>query len=275
MSESPQRRERNETDIVGAPPRRRRPKRRGPVYAPPVKIGRILFSLFFVALLVGGGAYYRYLTEAHYAVVVNEKTLVVLHSKVEAEQAIDELKRKYAPTAPEVVTFKEGEVKINPVWGPIHLLDVPRAVDALDSKLNVVLEGYAIFVNGSPKVMLASKEKAIEAIALMQQRGPKGKGIPTFKQRVVINRLHSEKGTKDPVPLVTPEQAAEALVHPPQKNIYTVKLGDSFWVIANAHGLTVPQLQELNPGVDTHSLHIGDQIILPDLPSPVTVVLKN
>jgi LysM repeat protein len=41
---------------------------------------------------------------------------------------------------------------------------------------------------------------------------------------------------------------------------YTVEAGDTFGTIADRFGTTVDQLEELNPGVDTTSLRIGQRI---------------
>ncbi len=63
-------------------------------------------------------------------------------------------------------------------------------------------------------------------------------------------------------------------MHPPRKQYYSVKEGDSFWSIANAHGVMVSDLDELNPGM-SHLLHVGDQVRLPDQLAPVTVVVRE
>jgi teichoic acid transport system ATP-binding protein len=43
---------------------------------------------------------------------------------------------------------------------------------------------------------------------------------------------------------------------------YTVQSGDTLGSIAEATGTTVAELQELNPGVDSQSLSVGQQIKL-------------
>ena len=45
-----------------------------------------------------------------------------------------------------------------------------------------------------------------------------------------------------------------------EPEFYTVERGDTFGTIADRFGTTVERLQELNPGVDTTSLRIGQRI---------------
>lgn len=44
---------------------------------------------------------------------------------------------------------------------------------------------------------------------------------------------------------------------------YRVKPGDSLWTVARAHGTTVTALRQLNPGVRTHALQVGQRLRLP------------
>ncbi|KAG8623554.1 hypothetical protein KVT40_008530 [Elsinoe batatas] len=52
----------------------------------------------------------------------------------------------------------------------------------------------------------------------------------------------------------------------PANNKYTIKAGDTFWSVAQAHKLTVQQIQAANPGVDPSKLKVG-QIINLRLPA--------
>ena len=45
-----------------------------------------------------------------------------------------------------------------------------------------------------------------------------------------------------------------------EPEFYTVEAGDTFGTIADQFGTSVERLQELNPGVDTTSLSIGQRI---------------
>lgn len=49
----------------------------------------------------------------------------------------------------------------------------------------------------------------------------------------------------------------------PAGNTYTVVAGDTFGVIASKTGATVQQLEQLNPGVSSTSLRIGQTLHIP------------
>jgi LysM repeat protein len=46
----------------------------------------------------------------------------------------------------------------------------------------------------------------------------------------------------------------------PKKRFYTVQTGDTFGSIAATQGITVDRLQELNPGVSSNALQVGQRL---------------
>ena len=72
-----------------------------------------------------------------------------------------------------------------------------------------------------------------------------------------LNKLRADldaklKGTVKP----TPPQ----VVKPTSDNQYTVKHGDTLWLVATAHGLTLNQIRELNPTRKNDMLYTGDKL---------------
>ena len=67
--------------------------------------------------------------------------------------------------------------------------------------------------------------------------------------------------TLGPAKTVTTTTAHE---HPPPpkgtKRFYTVQTGDTFGTIASKVGISVEQLQTLNPGVSSNSLQVGQKL---------------
>ena len=99
--------------------------------------------------------------------------------------------------------------------------------------------------------------------------------MPTFRERVVIDRFRRVIGKDKLIPIMTPEQAAQELTHPPRPQYYTVARGDNFYVIGVRHGLTVQQIKNLNPTLDPAKLQPGDQVRLPDILAPLTIVMRT
>lgn len=47
-----------------------------------------------------------------------------------------------------------------------------------------------------------------------------------------------------------------------QTGTHTIKPGDSFYLIARRYQMTVPQLMEMNPGMDPYNLQVGTQVMV-------------
>lgn len=257
-------------------PLRRRPRRRKFVYRRSHWRTWLLVSLLLALPALAGLYYLQQMTQRNsFAVVLNGESLAVVANEDDAVQAIRAVKARRAPSAPEIVEFVEGTPAVARVSAQ-RTVTPEQAVNALDARLSTIIDGAAIFVKRQPLVMLKSRDEAIRALSLMLDRGLGDRdGIPTFKQQVAVKRLRLDETSKLLVPLMTPEDAAAFLVHPPQTQVHTVQLGDNFWKIATAHDMTVDQLKALNPTVNYRALHAGDQIVLPDEPSAVTVVVVN
>jgi uncharacterized protein YkwD len=66
--------------------------------------------------------------------------------------------------------------------------------------------------------------------------------------------------------VLNPHSAHERAQQRPVSYEYVIRVGDTLWDIAVAHGITLPELEEANPGLDAGSLHAGQRIQVPAPP---------
>jgi hypothetical protein len=262
-------------DAPVLPPLRRRPLRRKVVYAP--SHTRLWVVFVFLVVFAGcGWLVYRHLTLAPYAITLNGTPLCLLDTQENARQVLRAFKSRVAPEAPEAVAFQEGTVAIvRTGHSGSKLYSVEKATEVLANSLTPQIVGAVIVVNGRPLVLLGSKKAAWEAISLMQEAAARGKhGVPTIRETVQIRAYTQVIGAEAPLPVMSPAHAAQELSHPPRPQYHTVKRGESFYVIAMQHNITVAQVKALNPKVNPAALQPGDSIRLPDNPAPVTIVMR-
>lgn len=79
-----------------------------------------------------------------------------------------------------------------------------------------------------------------------------------------------------PEPSMAPDVPADGLLEPfgelppaPEPTKYTVARGDTLGKIAQAHGVTVKDLQDLNGITDPRKLQVGQELMIPAVPEPL------
>lgn len=258
---------------AGASQRRRARKQKSAKRKP---VLRILFIIVIIMAVLTGGAYYYFThaTRTAYVVIsLNNKALLAVDNEADAQLLLKQLRRKYSSEVLEVVTFDQGEFEIlrQRDIGSLKILPAEEALNTLDKQVTVTLTGYAIFINRTPVMMLASKGDALLALSIAGG----SEGIPTFKERVKIAPYNQRVSkNKHLIPVYSPDAAARELVHPPRQQYYTVLRGDNLGLIGQRHQVDVEQLKILNPELNQKYLQPGDQLRLPDITAPLTVVLR-
>jgi LysM repeat protein len=92
--------------------------------------------------------------------------------------------------------------------------------------------------------------------------------VATIAIVLVASALHGPQTAQDrpgtsvakPVARTTSTARAKTTKGPKGHRLYTVVAGDTFGVIAAKTGTTVADLERLNPGVSSTSLHIGQKL---------------
>jgi hypothetical protein len=81
---------------------------------------------------------------------------------------------------------------------------------------------------------------------------------------LIHSALHSGSHGSSASPAGTPAAATTIGRHgrsrPKARRYWTVRAGDTFGAIATRSGVTVARLQQLNPGVSSTALYIGEKI---------------
>lgn len=97
---------------------------------------------------------------------------------------------------------------------------------------------------GAPIAFLAAVTAAVLLVHSALSHRSETISVPTATQRTT-----------------TTAQTTTARKHPAAKSrFYTVQSGDTFGSIAAKEGITVGQLQSLNPGVSSNALQVGQQL---------------
>ena len=150
--------------------------------------------------------------------------------------------------------------------------DGDALVDALSSQLSVVEHGYALYVDGV-FVGATQTEGALEEL-LDQVAAPYRN-----ENTVSISFVENVEIVECDLPVEQFTNLAEvALLLTSTKEgevVYTVQKGDCWSVIAQDHDMTNAELLALNPGYDINKLQIGDELIISNAVSYLTVVVTQ
>jgi len=154
--------------------------------------------------------------------------------------------------------------------------------DELAQAVRLAATAFAIVVDGEPVVALRSEADARAAVERVQElyreqleagefRAPDGTRIDESVQIQTVEILENiryEAVDADTADIKDVDQAVAVLMRGTDRVVaHTVQSGESLWVIARNHGMSVEDLEKANPQVtDPKRLQPGDQLnlIVPD-----------
>lgn len=208
------------------------------------------------------------------AIFVNGEPVAWLSNSRLAQQAIQLAREKMRKQYGQEVDFAEKVETGNlPLPSGRNLSSPAEASELLLANVSPAQKAWVVKVNDQVVVALKSKEEAEQALELVKAHfTPSNVTLvksPRFKEKVIVQE---EKFAVREV-VADAETAAQKLIgglEPPQ--YHTVKSGEIAIRIARKYGLTLEEMQQLNPDKDLDRLRIGDKLLIKRGKPMVTVV---
>jgi len=238
----------------------------------------------FLSLLVLLAVLFYFTALAHrvYAILVDGVEWVYVGDEPTARAVVDQVLRQKAAAIRSPQTDGEATEAIfvqEVTWRPVlrrgqGLATAPEAQELLARAVDVKVLAAVILGDGKPLVALPKRLDASEALEILKARYAERVKVlveePRFKEKVTIEERYVRQ--EQWVPSV--EEAVRILSQGPvEARSYRVRAGDVAGRIAREHGLTLRQLQDLNPGRDLDHLRIGETLRLTSSQPLLTVVV--
>lgn len=211
-----------------------------------------------------------------WAIAVDGVEQVYVRDAAVAEQVLAAI-RSAAVEHSEIPTQFAQNVRYYPVRYRNQTLSTPQQAQAvLSSLLDVLVRAYAIIIQGQPIVALATESEAREVLDTLMAQYAGRVGVlveePTTLETVTIEPRYVYLSDL----AETAEEGVARLTEGTEARAeYVVKAGDVASRIAQAYGLTLQELQNLNPGRDLNRLQIGDRLRIQESTPLLTVVTKE
>lgn len=239
---------------------------------------------FFLSLLILLAVLFYFTALAHrvYAILVDGVEWVYVGNEPTARAVVDEVLRQKAASirppqtdgkAPDAIFAQEV------TWRPVlrrgrRLATAPEARELLARAVDVKVLAAVILSNGQVLVGLPKPLDAEEALNILKARYAEQVKVlvaePRFKEKVTIE----ERYVRQEQWVSSVEEAVRVLSQgPAEARFYRVRAGDVAERIAQKHGLTLRQLQALNPDQDLDHLRIGETLRLTSYRPLLTVVV--
>ena len=145
----------------------------------------------------------------------------------------------------------------------------------INEQVDWVAAGATLNVNnGEYKFTVATVEDGQAVLDMLKEGALANQGDATIKSVEFLEDVTLESGNvkigdvRTPAEIVATVQAGKEAI-----KTHTVVKGESFWTVAKNHGVTVSELQKLNPDVNPDRLKIGQVLNLTWLEPLINVVV--
>jgi hypothetical protein len=231
-------------------------------------IERSVFGL--VLLGVTGAWLYPIVFPSVWAVYVDGRPVVAMRERGSMAAALERYAREETAGTPAAFVQRVHIGRCDPA--KVEVTDAPVAARRLAEVVQLTAPRAVIYVEGEPVAGLKDQSQAIAMLAQLKGKLapalPSLDASPTFKEKIEV-RL-------EPVAQdlwAEPDEALGLLMgEGGEAGSHTVAAGDTGQAIAARHNMTLSRLDELNPGIDLHSLRIGQSIALEEPASPLVTV---
>jgi hypothetical protein len=227
-------------------------------------------GVFVLAAALGGWAFSRG-PGSTWAVYVDGKPVVAMSDRGALEPLLASIKKQN----PGAAAFEKAEVRAADA-GQVAVTDLETARRALKDAVATYAPRGVIYVDGKPAIALQDANEA-QAVLTKLKTEADGKldrveSAPYFKEQVEVRT--------EPAPRELWADAAgakAALLGRGGSATHIVKSGETGWIVARREGLSLSELERLNPGVNLSRLRVGQGLAVGGKDTPaagesVTVV---
>ncbi|MDD2447472.1 MAG: M23 family metallopeptidase [Tissierellia bacterium] len=234
-----------------------------------------LLAVFMIAVMIVLG-YTAYKTNEintrAFEVYLEEELIGVVRTQEEALNIIDEIENKLSNTYSAECVLDKDLNFVDTHAKDDELVSNKELKDFISSKLDFLVAGYAISIDGQDAGILKTKEEAEEIVDLMKSQYIND----TEGELLEVGFLEEIEINKDEVPLnsLTSKEDLFQYINLGADEIKThvVEVGESFWTIAMMYDMSLDDLIEANPDKNPEKLQIADEVKLVIPTSMMTVV---
>lgn len=209
-------------------------------------------------------AFEVYLDQDNIGAVRDEESALMILKELEAN-----LSKEYNAkiVVDKEIRFEPSHVKDS------GILTKAKLEEAIQTKLNFLVSGYSIIVNGEEVGSLKTKKDANDVVNTV--KGFYLGHLSEDSKLIDVNILEDIEYIQKDIPLNEIAQKEDVIEHikegSEEVRTHLVEVGESFWTIAKIYNTTTDELVEANPDKDPQKLKPGDEVRLLVPKSKITV----
>ena len=201
-----------------------------------------------------------------YAVVIDGKVMGEVSSASALDQAMAAAKEKAQQESGMEIVDSYNTVETKTHLGKLNdKLNSDELETLLDNEVDWLVKGAVVNINnGDAKFAVANEKEGKAVISKLKDKATENAGEDAVVKEIEFKEpVEVEAGNVRVSQLQSPEKIIEKIGEGKEElKTHEVKEGESFWTIAINNGLSVEELQKINPNVKPEKLMIGDEVSL-------------
>lgn len=220
-------------------------------------IAAILFASLYIML--AGSAY---------AIKVNGAEIGKVKTKKVFDEAIQKLKQKYQDINNTEINFT-SEISLEKTRASAkEIMDDSKLLETLSKNVKYSVRACSIYVDGQAVATLSTKDAADGVLKEVQKKNFSSMEMSKVKEIGFAEKVELKEEFVDASKISGMDEVLTLLTRgTTEVKTHTIESGETFWTIAKKYNMSLKELEQANPGVNSEKIQIG-QVINLIVPKP-------